>query len=69
MTLLPTCLALPVGVVRLMQLRKGSYKARRERLYGSKMVITHAIVSDIFGGLSIAKFLYRGFGCCLQLCI
>lgn len=40
MTLLPTCLALFVGGLRLMQLRKMSYKARRERLYGAKMVIT-----------------------------
>lgn len=41
MTLLPTCLALILGALRLIQLRKGSYKARRERLYGSKMVTTH----------------------------
>lgn len=39
MTVLPTCLALIVGVLRLLQLRKRSYKARRERLYGWKMVV------------------------------
>lgn len=40
MALLPTCLALFVGGLRLMQLRKGSYKARREWLYSAKMVST-----------------------------
>lgn len=48
MTLLPTCLAIIVGALRLLQLRKESYKARRERLYGLKMVVPTLLFSIDF---------------------